>query len=481
VNRVLVYGLAVAGEATARALLSRGIEVVAADDTATPARLQLAAALGIELAIEPRDADLDALVERCDVVVPAPGVPESHRLFAAAHARGRRIVSELELAYDWEQQRVGGPRPMLAITGTDGKTTTTLLTVAMLEAAGVRTVAAGNTDVPLVTAVGRENVDAFVVECTSFRLAWTERFRAAAAAWLNLAPDHLNWHRSLATYGAAKARVFANQHAGDVAIGFADDAEVMRNLAVAPGRHVTFARDGADYRVEDGVLVSPRGEIAAVSSMRRSLPHDVTNGLAAAALVLESGLADTAAVGAAMASFVGPPHRIELVADAGGVAWFNDSKATTPHAAAAAIDGFDHIVLIAGGRNKGLDLAPMAATPERIRQVVAIGEASGDIAAAFAAARVPVTTASSMPEAVDVAGAAALPGDVVLLSPGCASFDWYPDGGFEARGDHFRRVVRDHVGLRDDADGERAGASAACVAERSRGAAIDGPRGGGTQ
>jgi UDP-N-acetylmuramoylalanine--D-glutamate ligase len=446
VKRALVYGLAVAGEATARALLERDIEVVAADDAATPARCETAAGLGIELVIGPDDDRLASLLDGCDVVVPAPGVPESHRLIAAARARGLEVLSELELAYDWEQQRNGGPRPILAITGTDGKTTTTMLAVAMLEAAGVRAVAAGNTDVPLVTAVGRDDLEAFVVECTSFRLAWTERFRGDAAAWLNLAPDHLNWHRSLASYAAAKARIFANQRGDDVAIGFVDDPEVMRRLAAAPGRHVTFARDGADYRVEGGILVSPRGEIAPVSSMRRSLPHDLTNGLAAAALVLESGLAGTNAVGAALASFVGPPHRIELVADADGVAWFNDSKATTPHAAAAAIDGFDRVVLIAGGRNKGLDLAPMAATPERIRTVVAIGEASGAVAATFAAAGVPVATASSMPEAVDVAGAAALPGDVVLLSPGCASFDWYPDGGFEARGDDFRRLVHDRVG-----------------------------------
>jgi UDP-N-acetylmuramoylalanine--D-glutamate ligase len=479
VKRALVYGLAVAGEATARALLGRGIEVVAADDAATPARRQLAADLGIELTIAPGGDELDVLVERCDVVVPSPGVPESHRLVAAARRRRRRIVSELELAYDWEQRRPGGPRPVLAVTGTDGKTTTTLLTVAMLEAAGVRTVAAGNTDVPLVTAVGRDDLDAFVVECTSFRLAWTERFRASAAAWLNLAPDHLNWHRSLATYAAAKARIFANQLPGDVAIGFADDAEVMRHLAVAPGRQVTFARDGADYRVVDGVMVCPRGEIAPIATMRRSLPHDVTNGLAAAALVLESGLADTAAVAAALASFVGPPHRIELVADAHGVAWFNDSKATTPHAAAAAIDGFDHVVLIAGGRNKGLDLAPMAAAPERIRRVIAIGEAGADVAATFAAAGVPVTVASSMAEAVDVAGAAALPGDVVLLSPGCASFDWY--SGFEARGDHFRTVVRERVGMSARGCAARAGTGIACMAERDHGAASNGHPGRGTR
>jgi UDP-N-acetylmuramoylalanine--D-glutamate ligase len=444
VSTALVYGLAVAGAATVRALAARGFDVIAADDVDTPARRQLAADLGVDLVIDPGDKPLTAIVDRSDVVVPAPGVPEGHRVVAMAQRKSRRIASELELAYEWEQERDGGPRPILAITGTDGKTTTTLLTVAMLEAAGCRAVAAGNTDVPLVTAVDLD-VDAFVVECTSFRLAWTERFRGEAAVWLNLAPDHLNWHDSVAAYVSAKGRIFTNQRPSDVAIGFADDPEVMRHLARAPARHVTFAAANADYRVEGGVLVAPRGEIAALTSMRRSLPHDVTNGLAAAALVLETRLADTSSVAGALATFVGPPHRIELVAEADGVAWFNDSKATTPHAAAAAIGGFGRVVLIAGGRNKGLDLSPMAAAPERIRTVVAIGEASGDVAAAFAETDVPVTIASSMPEAVDVAGAAALPGDVVLLSPGCASFDWYPDGGFEARGDHFRDLVRQYL------------------------------------
>jgi UDP-N-acetylmuramoylalanine--D-glutamate ligase len=438
----LVYGLAVTGVATARALVARGENVVAADDRAT-AEMELAAAdLGVELVIAPDDDSLAALVAASDVVVPAPGVPEDHRVIAAARERGVRLFSELELAYDWEQQRPDGSRPILAVTGTDGKTTTTLLAVAMLEAAGLRAVAAGNTDVPLVSAVDYD-VDAFVVECTSFRLAWTERFRGDAAAWLNLAPDHLNWHRDLRSYAAAKGRIFANQRAGDVAIGYADDAEVMRHLAAAPGRQVTFGLAGADYHVAGGQLRSPRGPIVDVASMRRGLPHDLTNGLAAAALVLETGLADEAAIGAALAEFVGPPHRIELVAEAGGVAWYNDSKATTPHAAAAAIGGFDHVVLIAGGRNKGLDLAPMAAAPERVRAVVAVGDAAGEVAAVFAGTGVPVQRAASMPEAVDVAGVAALPGDVVLLSPGCASFDWY--GGFEERGDDFRRLAKEYA------------------------------------
>ena len=206
------------------------------------------------------------------------------------------------------------------------------------------------------------DLDAFVVECTSFRLALTERFRGDAAAWLNLAPDHLNWHRSMDTYGDAKNKIFANQRPDDVAIGFARDAEVMRRLAAAPARHVTFGAADSDYRVAADALVGPSGELAPVAALRRRLPHDLTNGLAAAALVLESRARRPRRPSPpGSPAFTGPPHRIELVGEADGVAWYNDSKATTPHAASVAIAGFDRVVLIAGGRNKGLDLSPMAA------------------------------------------------------------------------------------------------------------------------
>jgi UDP-N-acetylmuramoylalanine--D-glutamate ligase len=445
---ILVLGLAVAGAATVRALRQRGYDVVAADDRVDDAKRALAAELDVELVESPDLRRLADLVAATDVVVPAPGVPETHQVFALAHGLGRPVVSELELAYGWEQQRPGGPRPMLAVTGTDGKTTTTLWAVDMLAAGGVRAVAAGNTDVPLVEALDLD-VDVFVVECTSFRLAWTRAFRGEAAVWLNLAPDHLNWHVSMETYTAAKAHIFTQQRPDDVAIGFATDPVVMAQLATAPARHITFGADRGDYHVSgsgaDARLVGPQGELGAVASLGRSLPHDQTNGLAAAALVLETGLVGPEAVAAGLASFVGPPHRIELVGDADGVRWYNDSKATTPHAASVAIRAFDHVVLIAGGLNKGLDLTPMTTEPDRLRTVVAIGEAADLIATTFSGAA-PVVRASSMAEAVEQAAAAARPGDVVLLSPGCASFDWYPDGGYPARGDDFRRLVQRRVG-----------------------------------
>lgn len=434
--RALVYGLAIAGVSAARALQRRDWDVIAGDDVITEERLSMATGLGVELLDAPDLDALTAVLADCDLLCPAPGIPEHHRVIEAARATGTEIVSEIELAYRWEQQRSGGPRPMLAVTGTDGKTTTTLMTVAMLRAAGLSTVDAGNTETPLVDAI-EDDHDAFVVECTSFRLAWTRDFRAEAAVWLNLAPDHLNWHASMDTYGAAKARIWAAQHADDVAIAYTGAPDVMRRLGDAPGRRLTFG-PGGDYHLDGTQLVGPAGPIASTETMRRSLPHDVTNALAASAMVLETGLADTSAIERALADFTGPSHRLERLGELAGVEWFNDSKATTPHAAAVAIHAFDDIVLIAGGKDKHVDLAEMAIEPERVRAVIAIGETRDAVAAAFSGVAV-VETTEFLPAAVDRAVELARPGTTLLLSPGCASLDQYRS--FEARGDHFRDLA----------------------------------------
>jgi UDP-N-acetylmuramoylalanine--D-glutamate ligase len=436
-RRVLVYGVAITGQAVARALLARGDEPVLADDRPAPGALEAAAAMG--LTVVERPVDLDALVDGCDLVVPAPAVPEHHQLFAAARRAGVHVTTELDLAWEWEATRPGGPRPMLGITGTDGKTTTTLLATAMVEAGGRSAVACGNTELPLVAALDLD-VDVYVVECTSFRLAFADTFRPVAGTWLNLAADHLDWHVSLDTYAAAKARIWQHQDERDAAIGFADDPVVMGYLVAAPGRHVTFAASGADYHVNAGWLTGPHGPIADVADMRRALPHDVTNALAAAAIVLEPGVADAGAVAAALASFEGVPHRISFVAEHGGVAYYDDSKATTPHAAVTAMRAFDSVVLLAGGRNKDLDLRELAVEPGRVHAVVAIGEAGPAVADAFAGLAPVEVVDTNMDDAVAAAARLARPGDVVLLSPGCASFDWYT--GYAKRGDDFARAVR---------------------------------------
>ncbi|HNJ98030.1 MAG TPA: UDP-N-acetylmuramoyl-L-alanine--D-glutamate ligase, partial [Ilumatobacteraceae bacterium] len=402
---------------------------------------------GAQLVEAPDALTITRLVAECEMLCPAPGVPEHHSVIAAAVEAGVAIRTEIDLAYEWEQTRAGGPRPMLAVTGTDGKTTTTFMAAHMLATAGHNPAAVGNTEVPLVAALDTD-ADVFVVECSSFRLNWLEHFRAEASVWLNLAPDHQNWHASLAAYEASKARMWSNLRPTDVAVGNADDEVVLRALRALPGPTRTFGRATGDYRVNDGWLVGPSGRIIEVAAMSRSLPHDLTNALAAAAIVLEARLASTADVARALATFQHPPHRIEPLGEIAGVRWFNDSKATSPHAALTAIQGFERIVLLAGGRNKGLDLASLATEHDRIKAVVALGDAAEEIVAAFSA-HCPVEVATDMADAVRRAAALATPGDVVLLSPACASFDWYPGGGYPARGEDFRRNVaalRERVG-----------------------------------
>jgi UDP-N-acetylmuramoylalanine--D-glutamate ligase len=440
-GRLLVYGLAVAGEAVARAATARGYQVVVAEDTASERVTRTCASLGVELVDHPSGADLDRLVSSVDVVCPSPGVAQHHRVIDAALRGGVALRSELDLAYEWEVKR---GRPMVAITGTDGKTTVTCLATAMVEASGRRAIDAGNTEVPLVAALAGD-AEVFVVEAASFRLRWLTCFRAQSATWLNLAPDHLDWHGDMEAYGAAKARIWEFQHPSDASIGFAPDPVVMAALARAPGRHVTFGPQGsgANYCQRGPDLIGPAGPIIAVSELWRAFPHDLTNALAAAATVLEAGVATIDGVRSALRAFRGIPHRISLVAEAGGVRYYDDSKATTPHAVASAVACFESVVLIAGGRNKALDLSALSASMSHVRAVVAIGESAPEVERAFRGHR-PVITADSMDEAVDTATRLACSGDTVLLSPGCASFDWYRN--YAERGDDFARAVRTVVG-----------------------------------
>ena len=445
--KALVVGLGVTGAAVARALIAHGHDVVAADDAPGPAARTAARDLGLELAEAPAAGQLAALVAGADAVLPAPGLPARHPVFATARVAGVPIMSEFDLAARWDD------RPLLAITGTDGKTTVTTLVRDMLVASGLAAVAVGNTPVPLVAAIDDPGPDVFVVEASSFRLEHSQRFAPAVGTWLNFAPDHLDSHPDMASYEAAKAGIWRDQSADQVAVGNADDAVVAMHLAGARARRVTFAlASDADFRLAGppapgGRLIGPVAgqgevEIARVEELARALPHDIANGLAAAATALAGG-ASVDGVRRGLREFRGLPHRVALVGEAGGVRFYDDSKATTPHAAAAAIAGFDSVVLIAGGRNKGLDLGMLAGAAGPIRAVVAIGEAAAEVAAAFAGVR-PVTRAASMDEAVRAAVDLARPGDAVLLSPGCASFDWY--GSYGERGDDFVRAVREVAG-----------------------------------
>lgn len=433
----LVYGLAVAGRAVASELISRGEHVLLADDLQSESNSEFAATLNSTVTVKPNVDELKSLLQRVDRVVPAPGIAENHLLFKTSLSLNKPVMSEIELAYQIEQE-TKTPRPMVAITGTDGKTTTTLMASAMLNGAGLKSLAVGNTDTPLIAAL-RTDAQAFAVECSSFRLAYTQSFRAKASVWLNLAPDHLDWHSSIESYRLAKSKIWANLSETDVAVVPVSDVSIAKFAHGSKGRVVSFGKNSGDYHAMNGMLTSPAGEILHMREMARSLPHDVTNALAAAALTIESGLANCEQVADALISFAHAPHRIELVADFAGVRWFNDSKATSPHASSVALNSFESIVLIAGGKNKDLDLAEMANFPSHMKAVIAIGNAAKEIEKAFSGI-CKVQTASSMREAVTKASQFAQVNDVVLLSPGCTSYDWYKNYG--ERGDDFKKEVK---------------------------------------
>jgi len=382
-----------------------------------------------------------------DLVVTSPGVPPGQTVLRRAREAGVPVIGELELACRFCRA------PIVAVTGTNGKTTTTAL---IGEIAGrVRPVlVGGNIGIPLVSRVEELPEHALVVaEVSSFQLATTDRFRPAVAVVLNLVPDHLDWHGSMAAYGEAKARILANQTATDAAV-LNDDDEVVRGWAArCRGRVLFFSTRrevGEGTFVRDGRIVcrldGREEDLTAVSDFRLPGEHNLANALAAAAACRAAGI-PSPAVAAGLASFAGVRHRLETVLRHDGVLWVNDSKGTNPAAAITALRSFSGpVILIAGGRNKGGDFASFAAeAAKRARLVVLLGEAAPEIEAALSRQRfTAVLRAADLAGAVAMAASAAVPGDTVLLSPACASWDMFRN--YEERGDQFCRLVREAAG-----------------------------------
>lgn len=432
---VMLVGFAVTNRAVCAQLVERGHPVVAIDDAPDDRIRGHAGDLGVELLEQPAPEEWPSLVSGARAIVPTPGLPESHPSLSAAAAEGTPVISEFDLAQRWDA------RPTLAVTGTNGKTTVAFLAAAMLEASGIAVTTAGNTETPLVEAIRDRRPAAFVVEASSFRLGHSRCFRPTVGAWLNFAPDHLDVHSSLTSYRNAKAALWSRADEHTTSVVNRDDPVVV---AQAPdtGRVVTFGLDDGDFRVGRGALRAWSEELVEISELRRTQPHELSNCLAAAAVAMAGG-AHRKGVRAALLSWTGLPHRAVLVAESNGVRFIDDSKATTPHAVCAAVRSVGRAVLIAGGRNKGVDLGPMAEAAGKLRSVVAIGEAASEVKQVFADL-CPVTAAGSMEEAVRIAAELARPGDAVLLSPGCASFDWY--SSYAERGSHFSLLVREMIG-----------------------------------
>jgi UDP-N-acetylmuramoylalanine--D-glutamate ligase len=437
--RALVIGLAQTGVAVARRLRAEGwdVDVLADAPAASPAYTERAGALqraGARLVERPSHDVVADLVRSADLVVPSPLVRPHHPALAVAHAAGVAVRSEIDLASDRAQA------PIVAVTGTNGKTTVTELTTTMLVESGVGAVAAGNIGRPLLEAID-DDADVLVAEVSSFQLEQSSTFHPRVAVLLAITPDHLDWHGGYDAYVAAKARITARQSGDDVLVYDADDVDASTIGKASQATKIAVSADAERsdaFRVVAGALVRPDGrELARVSTLPRALPHDLTNSLASAAAALAVGATDDG-VRAALARYQTLPHRVALVGEARGVRWYDDSKATNPDATLRAVSSFESVVLLAGGRNKGLDLSVLAREAPRVRVVVAFGESGGEVEAAFAG-KATVVRAESMHAAVAAAAELARPGDVVLLSPACASFDAYTS--YAARGDDFAAEV----------------------------------------
>ena len=432
---VLVVGLRMTGSAVARSFLSRGAQVTVVEERPgahgyAELRDELLA-VGARIVESPAQSEWRSLVEGVDLVVPSPGVPPSHAVMIAALNQGVPVRGDIDLA-------VGESLvPVVAVTGTNGKTTVTTLIAAMLEATGLRAGAAGNIGWAVMDAQQRA-FDVLVVEVSSFQLhSTTATFSPAVSVLLNIAEDHTDWHGSFAQYSEDKSRIFSYQGPADLLVFNADDPIVAALTLEAPGRTVSFSIDPearSGYRISNGDLITPDGaRIARIEDLALKAPHDLANALAASAAALSSG-ANIESVHAALLSFARLHHRAEPIGENQGVAFINDSKATNPHATITAVGGYASCVLIAGGRNKGIDLSILRPLSKNLRGVVAIGEAAPEIEAAFDGAT-PTRVATNMKDAVRFAAEMSKPGDVVLLSPACASFDWYKS--YEERGESF--------------------------------------------
>jgi UDP-N-acetylmuramoylalanine--D-glutamate ligase len=438
-KRVTVAGAARSGIAASELLARRGARVTLSDVQPHVAGVEALAPFGVELELGGHRTET---FTGADLVVTSPGVPPDQPAIAAARTRGVPIIGELELASRWLRGRI------VAITGTKGKSTTTELTGRILEAAGFKVTVGGNIGAPLSGQVSDSTPETIhVVEASSFQLEQIETFHPWISVLLNFSPDHLDRHPSVEAYRAAKARVFENQTADDWAVINADDPSVLELAQKGRARTRLFGRRATIERgtaVEQGWIVDRRPDstvhLVPLDAIRLLGPHLVSDVMAAATVGTIAGAAP-AAMTAAVESFRGLEHAMELVAEIDGVRFVNDSKATNVEAALRSIESFDSgLVPIVGGRFKGGDLHLLREPlKSRARAVVAIGEASALVREALSGA-IEVHEASSLEDAVKRAFALARPSGVVLLAPACSSFDMFRD--YADRGRRFKENVR---------------------------------------
>lgn len=440
----LVVGLGRSGQAVARMLVDRGFEVSGCD-AGSPKGADSLGEAGMEIALGNEEFEL---LDGISTLVKSPGVSRESPLVGEALRRGVEVTGELEVA--WRAL----PNRFCAITGTNGKSTVTELVAWIFDRAGAPAAAAGNVGTPLASLVGRVDPDTTIVcECSSFQLEDAEAFSPEVAVLLNLTPDHLDRHGSMARYLEAKLKIFARQIPGDFAVINGSEESLAKVDLPGAGEEISFCSGGGalrgdcDASVADGFVRWRGQDLIAVSDLALSGAHNQSNAAAAVAAAVCAGVDPTETV-RGLSSFEGIPHRMETVGSDSGVTYVNDSKATNVAAAIAAIETYDGgIRLILGGSLKDESFEPLVESVRRqCRGCYLTGEAAGAIEETLAPVResgVEVARFSSLTDAFEAAADAAESGETVLLSPACASFDEFTD--FEDRGDTFRRLAKERI------------------------------------
>ena len=436
-EKVLVLGLARSGLAAARLLAGGGARVLGADEST---ELEFQGGLdGVEIRLGGFD---ESLLTGVREVVLSPGIPMNHPIVVSAMSSQIPVISELELGYRHCEARI------VAVTGTNGKSTTVNMIGMILKEAGYEAVVAGNVGLPFCSVVNDLGSDGiFVLEVSSFQLESVLRFHPMVAGMLNLTPDHLDRYRDMDEYIAAKSRIVENMRESDFFFYNSRDEGCRAIAGGFEGVTVPFSSEGPvpeGVYLEGGTLVrewkGEREPVIGRSDLRVIGLHNVENALAAIAAVQPFDIPREACE-EALQRFEGLSHRMEPVAEIEGVAYYNDSKATNIEATVMSLRGLDRkVVLILGGKDKGSDFSLLVPVLGKVKAVVTIGEAAPLIESAVGSA-VPVTRAATMREAVEIAGGKAIDGEIVLLSPACASFDMFDD--FEDRGEVFKSCVQE--------------------------------------
>jgi len=446
---ILVLGLGRSGRAAALAAVRLAEQggagsVTAVDGAETPELRQVAEefrALGVRVTLGTTQVD-----GHFDACVASPGIPPSDELMKSARGASDRVISEVEFAFQVSSH------PWIAITGTNGKTTTTALVTHLLNAGGIPARSVGNFGPPAVeAAIEADPSEVMVAEVSSFQLTYVDTFHPRVAVLLNITPDHLGWHGSLESYAASKARIFENLDAGDTAVVNVDDegsrpyADWLEERGINVVRVSCEESHPAGANVVDGMLeLDTRGgtvRLVDIQELQIRGTHNVGNALAAAAAAHALGISP-AALREGLKTFEPIEHRLEPVIDVDGAEWFNDSKATNPDAVFKALTAFSDrpLVILLGGRNKDNDLRPLAeAVSARAKAAVLFGEVRERLSEAFQGLPIHTVEAVSLSDACEAARALAEPGDAVVLSPACKSFDEFTS--YEHRGETFKELV----------------------------------------